>query len=72
MKWNGEGKEFIGFGLVKVMQINKREGVFVNWGGLGVSLGHLAGYDDERGVGISWKRYFGREAFNEERERMIK
>ena len=32
MKWNGEGKEFIGFGLVKVMQINKREGVFVNWG----------------------------------------
>ena len=26
MKWNGEGKIYIGFGFVKVMQINKREG----------------------------------------------
>ena len=34
----------------------------------GDSLGHLADGDDERGVGISRRRLFGREAFNEERE----
>ena len=29
MKKKGEGKVYIGFGFVKVMQINKRKGVFV-------------------------------------------
>ena len=38
---------------------------------MALSLGHLAGYDDERGVGISWKRHFGREGINEEREKRI-
>ena len=36
--------------VCEVMQINKGEGVFVKWGDL-MSLGHLAGHDEEKGVG---------------------
>ena len=50
------------------MQINKGEGVFAKLG-LGISLGHLAGYDDEKGLEYLRRRLFGREAINEEKER---
>ena len=69
MEWRRKGIYRIW--IVKVMQINKREGVFVKLERLGVSLGHLSGYDDERGGGVSWKRHFGREGINEEREGRI-
>ena len=32
MKWNGEGKIYIGFGFVKEVQINKREGAICKVG----------------------------------------
>ena len=41
--------------IMKVMQINKGEGVFAKVRGLGISLGHLADHDEEKGVGLSWK-----------------